>query len=519
MSRQQSGLQIFVLRREKRMEIKELYLKNFGKFSDQHFFINKGIHIFYGENEYGKSTIYAFIKAMLFGMERGRGRAAQNDEFSRYEPWENPNYYAGIMRFTSGGKSFRLERQFDRYSRSASLVCEDDGEELSLEDGDLEMLLGQVTGESFENTAAIGQLTARPGQGLAEELKNYAANYYESGSSTVNLNGALETLRLRRKTIERKIKELTENQEVKKETIRQECQYVLNDIERLQRELEHNDRKQSTVQPEQIEEKDRNIRKLTAVGIFGVFTGLLGKLWSISAAASSGISGKSIISGFWWVLLVAGLGLLCTGAVKYWKNYRNSSSVKEKQMEEEALKKLQWESQRIQGECKEKRVMLQNLQEQMAELEIPEEPIKNLRTTRQALLLAEEKMLAASKNMVQGFGTRLNQNASQILEQITDGRYTKLLIDEQLNMVLFRDGRRIPVERVSRGTMEQVYFSLRMAVIDLLYEEPQPVILDDAFVYYDEKRLKSTLKWLSEQERQAIIFTCQKREQEIVKQF
>lgn len=121
--------------------------------------------------------------------------------------------------------------------------------------------------------------------------------------------------------------------------------------------------------------------------------------------------------------------------------------------------------------------------------------------------------------MVQGFGTRLNQNASQILEQITDGRYTKLLIDEQLNMVLFRDGRRIPVERASRGTMEQVYFSLRMAVIDLLYEEPQPVILDDAFVYYDEKRLKSTLKWLSEQERQAIIFTCQKREQEIVKQF
>lgn len=501
------------------MKIKELYLKNFGKFSNQHFFINEGIHIFYGENEYGKSTIYAFIKAMLFGMERGRGRAAQNDEFSRYEPWENPNYYAGIMRFASGGKRFRLERQFDRYSRSTSLVCEDDGEELSLEDGDLEMLLGQVTGESFENTAAIGQLTAKPGQGLAEELKNYAANYYESGSSTVNLNGALETLRLRRKTIERKIKELAENQEVKKETIRQECQYVLNDIERLQKELEQNDRKQSTVQPEQAVEKDRNIKKLAMVGIFGVFTGLLGKLWSISAAVSSGISGNSIISGFWWILLVTGLGLLCAGIMKYWRSYRNKSLIKEKQTEEEFLKKLQWERQRIQGECKEKQVMLQNLQEQAAELDTPEEPIKNLRVTRQALLLAEEKMLETSKNMVQGFGTRLNQNASHILEQITDGRYTKLLIDEQLNMVLFRDGRRIPVERVSRGTMEQVYFSLRMAVIDLLYEEPQPVILDDAFVYYDEKRLKSTLKWLSEQERQVIIFTCQKREQEIVKQF
>lgn len=501
------------------MEIKELYLKNFGKFSNQHFFINEGVHIFYGENEYGKSTIYAFIKAMLFGMERGRGRAAQNDEFSRYEPWENPNYYAGVMRFTSGGKSFRLERRFDRYSRSASLVCEDDGEELSLEDGDLEMLLGQVTGESFENTVAIGQLTAKPGQGLAEELKNYAANYYESGSSTVNLNGALETLRLRRKTIERKIKELAEKQEVKKETVRQECQYVLNDIERLQRELEHNDRKQDTVQPEQGYAKDKSIKKLAAAGISGIFTGLLGKLWSMSAAVQTGSFGNSIISRFWWGLLVSGLGLLCAGIIKYWRNYRNNSPVKEKQMEEELQKKLRWESQRIQDECKEKQVVLQNLQEQMAELDTPEEPIKNLRVTCQALLLAEEKMLEASKNMVQGFGTRLNQNASQILGQITDGRYTRLLIDEQLNMVLFREGRRIPVERVSRGTMEQVYFSLRMAAIDLLYEEPQPVILDDAFVYYDEKRLKSTLKWLSEQERQAIIFTCQKREQEIVKQF
>ena len=119
------------------MEIKELYLKNFGKFTDTHFYLSEKIHVFYGENEYGKSTIYAFLKAMLFGMERGRGRAAGKDEFSRYEPWENPNYYAGVLRFTCGGRMFRLERQFDRYSRQAVLTCEDDGEELSVEDGDL----------------------------------------------------------------------------------------------------------------------------------------------------------------------------------------------------------------------------------------------------------------------------------------------------------------------------------------------------------------------------------------------
>ena len=163
------------------MKITELYLKNFGKFSEKHFYLKDGIQVIYGENEFGKSTLHAFIRAMLFGMERGRGRAAGRDAFSRYEPWENPNYYAGVMRFVCGGRNFRLERSFDRFSRHVSLICEDDGEELSVEHGDLDMLLGDMTPSEFDNTVSVGQLLARPGQELAEALKNYAANYYETG--------------------------------------------------------------------------------------------------------------------------------------------------------------------------------------------------------------------------------------------------------------------------------------------------------------------------------------------------
>lgn len=58
------------------MKIKEIEIKNFGKFSNQRFVFRDGIQVFYGENEFGKSTIYGFLKAMLFGMERGRGKAA-----------------------------------------------------------------------------------------------------------------------------------------------------------------------------------------------------------------------------------------------------------------------------------------------------------------------------------------------------------------------------------------------------------------------------------------------------------
>ncbi len=43
---------------------------------------------------------------------------------------------------TAGGRHFRLERTFGtgvKNSKSAALICEDDGEELSVEHGDLDV--------------------------------------------------------------------------------------------------------------------------------------------------------------------------------------------------------------------------------------------------------------------------------------------------------------------------------------------------------------------------------------------
>ena len=175
---------------------------------------------------------------MLFGMERGRGRAAGRDAFSRYEPWENPNYYAGVMRFVCGGRNFRLERSFDRFSRHVSLICEDDGEELSVEHGDLDMLLGDMTPSEFDNTVSVGQLLARPGQELAEALKNYAANYYETGGGEVDLNGALLALKERRREVEGQLKTAESQRADVYKGLSQECGYLEKDLQKLENEYE-----------------------------------------------------------------------------------------------------------------------------------------------------------------------------------------------------------------------------------------------------------------------------------------
>ena len=180
------------------MQINELLLKNFGKFHDRQINLEEGINLIHGENESGKSTIHTFIKGMLFGIERGRGRAAQNDTFSIYEPWDNPNYYSGTLKFASGGKHFRIERNFDKYSKKAELVCIEDGEVLSVEDGDLRMLLGEMNVDRYENTVSMSQRNAQMGESMAMELKNYATNYYTSGNGEIDLNGALEQLKGRK---------------------------------------------------------------------------------------------------------------------------------------------------------------------------------------------------------------------------------------------------------------------------------------------------------------------------------
>ncbi len=104
---------------------------------------------------------------------------------------------------------------------------------------------------------------------------------------------------------------------------------------------------------------------------------------------------------------------------------------------------------------------------------------------------------------------------SKTLSSLTNGRYLQVNMDENLRIGLHTADEYVPLEQVSRGTIEQAYFALRMAAMDVLCgEEELPVILDESFAFYDENRLKETLKWLAENRTQVLLFTCQKREEE-----
>ena len=506
------------------MKIRELGLKHFGKFSDRTIQIEDGINILYGENESGKSTLHTFIKSMFFGMERGRGRASVYDTFSVYEPWENPNYYSGSLKFESGGKTFRVDRNFDRYNKRAELICEDDGERLSVDDGDLEMVIGGLNSGNYENTISVGQLKVETGKPLAAEFKNYATNYYATGNSEMDLGKALEHLKEKKKQLEREVKDSLLRKQAWREKMEQEASYVWRDVHRLEEEyvriteeIRHRIEKERAEQQESTENK-RMIDELRP-----------GK-WRIHPVEILVFIGVVVLSFMviakpWNYLVSIILSLVC--GIYVWNRMKVGKKqektlpeiiLEEITPEEEKIprEKLLWEQAHIKEELREKQTQYANLKEQLEELDELSDDYREYDRRRQALRMAADKLNELSASLQKQLEQKLNGRMAEILGALTDGRYTKIMIEEGFHISVLKEGRRIPAEQLSRGTVEQVYFALRMAASEMLYEEEYPVILDDTFAYYDDARLKNTLKWLGENRDQALIFTCQKREEQLL---
>ena len=189
------------------MIIRQAEIQKFGKLEKEQYRFSPQINIIYGPNESGKSTLMQFLKAMMYGLEKSRVRKTL-DTYKKYEPWDAPAYFSGSMIFETGEQQFLLERNFYHKERSARLVNIRDGEELSVEYGDLDMLLGNVSAGAYENTFCIGQEQAVPGRELGVFLEDERSNLAQTGSGDFSLSKALQNLEQKRKSKEKQKKEL-----------------------------------------------------------------------------------------------------------------------------------------------------------------------------------------------------------------------------------------------------------------------------------------------------------------------
>ena len=187
------------------MRLLDLHIDGFGKFHDRTVKFEDGMNIVYGKNEAGKSTLHTFIRCMLFGLERGRGRASRNDLYSRYEPWQNKAAYGGQLRLEKNGIIYRIERNFQKDQKSLVIVNETAGREMAPTKSFMDSLLGGLTETTYNNTISIGQLKSATDGGMVAELRNYIANMNTSGNMALNITKATAYLKARRKDFERQL--------------------------------------------------------------------------------------------------------------------------------------------------------------------------------------------------------------------------------------------------------------------------------------------------------------------------
>lgn len=157
---------------------------------------------------------------------------------------------------------------------------------------------------------------------------------------------------------------------------------------------------------------------------------------------------------------------------------------------------------------------LSNIEEEISSFE---EEKKNLINKNESIELAKEVLEEAYKIMRENITPKFAENLSNIISNISNGKYSKIKITENNDLVVeLETGKIVPVELLSTGTIEQLYLSFRLAVIKELTNENMPLILDEAYAYYDDNRLENILKYLSNIDKQIIILTCTNREKDIL---
>ena len=160
---------------------------------------------------------------------------------------------------------------------------------------------------------------------------------------------------------------------------------------------------------------------------------------------------------------------------------------------------------------------LENLAQLEEEYMVLEEQYNELIKNNDIINLVKDEVQNAYEIMRKNVTPKFTSNLSKIIEKISSGKYKNVQLDETNGMIIeIENGNYILAKNLSIGTIDQLYLSLRIGAGMEISEEKLPIILDEAFAYWDQARLENILKYLNEEfkDRQIILFTCTNREKE-----
>ncbi len=165
---------------------------------------------------------------------------------------------------------------------------------------------------------------------------------------------------------------------------------------------------------------------------------------------------------------------------------------------------------------------LENLSKIEEKLVNDNEKMSTLKNLNLSMNIAKEVLENAYQKMKNMIAPRFTKNLSKNISIITGGKYKNVNINDEYGLIVeLEDGSYVEANKLSIGTIDQMYLSLRLSMLDELSEEKMPIFLDESFAYFDAERLENILQFLAQNyaDRQILIFTCTDREKNILTKF
>lgn len=176
------------------------------------------------------------------------------------------------------------------------------------------------------------------------------------------------------------------------------------------------------------------------------------------------------------------------------------------------LNTIEIEEKRI-GQDLEKKVEIEEALEKTLEEK------NDLETEERRIKFAKEMLEQAYIKMKNEITPKFTSNLSKIASKISNNKYSNIKFNDNDGLTVeLENGEYVKCDRLSTGTIEQLYLALRLSAFEEITEEKIPIILDEAFAYYDNIRLENILSYLNNYytDNQILIFTCTDREKQIL---
>lgn len=128
------------------MKIINAHIENFGKLHDEIFTFDDGLNVISEDNGFGKSTLAAFLKVMLYGFDTQNKLKGTINERAKYKPWQQ-GPYGGSITLEAGGRYFILAKRFADREKDDIIQIEPD----------ISRGGAPVSESDFSDTGAIGK--------------------------------------------------------------------------------------------------------------------------------------------------------------------------------------------------------------------------------------------------------------------------------------------------------------------------------------------------------------------------